>query len=106
VITSEGSSPGNRVPAEVFRIGLAPFPALIAHFVQRGADAIVIQQLFGFRSAMLEAKFVLDVRGVAKISRERQSLRHGKTLYFAVLDHTVLHSTEWGRSRNPSVSLR
>ena len=99
------ASPGHGVPAEAFRTGLAQFPALIAHLVQRGPDAIVIQQLFGFRSAMLEAKFVLNVRGVAKISRERQSLRHGKTIFFAVLDHTALHSTELGRPRNPAVGL-
>jgi hypothetical protein len=49
---------------------------------------------------------VLNVRGVAKISRERQPLRHGKTIFFAVLDHTVVHSTESGRSRNPAVGLR
>jgi|JRHI01.1.fsa_nt_gi hypothetical protein len=100
------ASPGHRVPAEAFRIGLAQFPALIAHLVQRGADAIVVQHLFGFRSAVLESKFVLNVRGVAKISRERQPLRHGKTIFFAVLDHTVVHSTESGRSRNPAVGLR
>jgi hypothetical protein len=88
-----------------FRHWTGLFLALFAHFVQRGADAIIIQDLFSFRSAMLEAKFVLNVRGVAKISRERQSLRHGKTIFFAVLDHTALHSTESGRSRNPAVGL-
>ena len=97
------ASPGHRVPAEASRLGAAQFPTLIAHFVQRGADAIVVQHLFGLRSAMLKSKFVLNVRGVAKISRERQSLRHSKTVFFAVLDHPVLHSTELGRSINPAV---
>ncbi len=76
---------------------MAQFPALTAHLVERGPDAIVIQHLFGFRSAMLEAEFVLNVCGVAKISRERQSLRHCKTVFFTVLDHSVLHNTELGR---------
>jgi hypothetical protein len=73
--------------------------------VQRGADTIVVQDLFSFSSPMLEAKFALNVRGVAKISRERQSLRHGKTIFFAVFDHTALDSTESGRPRNPAVGL-
>ena len=63
------------------------FLALFAHFVQRGADAIIIQHLFSFGSTMFESKFALDVRGVAKISRERQSLRHDKAVFFAVFDH-------------------
>ena len=76
---------------------LACFPALPADLVQRGADAIVVQHLFGVGSAMLETKFVLNVRSVAKISRERQSLRHSKAIFFAVLDHTLVLSTELDR---------
>jgi hypothetical protein len=40
---------------------------------------------------------VLNVRSVAKISRERQSLRHSKAIFFAVLDHTLVLSTESDR---------
>ena len=69
---------------------MAYLPVLFAYLVQRGADAIVIQHLFSFRSAVLKSKFVLNVRGVAKISGERQSLRHGKTVTFSVLNHLAL----------------
>lgn len=34
---------------------LAYLPVLFAYLVQRGADAIVVQDLFSFRSAVLEA---------------------------------------------------
>ena len=54
---------------------------------------------------MLETKFVLNVRSVAKISRERQSLRHSKAIFFAVLDHTLVLSTEFGPLKNAAVGL-
>ena len=60
---------------------------LFAYLVQRGADAIVVQDLFSLRSAVPEAEFSLNVRGVTKISRERQSVRHGKAVTFSVLNH-------------------
>ena len=51
---------------------------------------------------MLELKFALNVRGVAKISRERQPVRQGKTVFFAGLDHLAMHSTELGGQRDRS----
>jgi hypothetical protein len=84
--------------------------ALFAYFVQRGADAIIIQYLFSFGSTVLESKFALNVRGVAKISRKRQPVRQGKAVFFAVLDHLASdalrrHSSESGRSRQESPCL-
>jgi hypothetical protein len=81
------TSAGRFSPRQPLGIGLAYLPAVFAHLVQRGADAIVIQDVFSFRSAMLESKFALNGRGVTKIPRERQPVCHGKAVFFAVLDH-------------------
>ena len=84
---------------------LACFPALPADLVQRRADTIVVQDLFGFGPSMLEAKFALNVRKVTKISGKRQLVRHDTTVFFAVVDHTVVHSTEFGPLKNAAVAL-
>jgi hypothetical protein len=69
---------------------LAYFPALVADLVQRGTDAIVIQDLLSFRPTMLEAKLALKVCGIAEMPRECQSMRHGEAGFFAVLNHPAV----------------
>jgi hypothetical protein len=86
-------------------VPLARFPTLFAHLVQRGADAIVVQDLFSFRSSMLETKFALNVRRVTKISRERQSVRHGKAVLFTVVDHLVLSLAPSWAAREVGIRL-